>query len=127
MQVEEKVWYLGERAEQLALLYLSRRDDLIITKLENGYGPDLLVEICPNNHPTGRMIGIEIKALLAIQPNQRGEVKIKFSNRDIDYFKDTPFPLCLFVFAMQNDAAYYRWLKEPVSSPKEGAILVLKQ
>ena len=108
---ELKVWYLGERAEQLAILHLSRRSDLRATRLHDDYGIDFLVEIFRDNLPTGRMFGVLLKARLSYDEMPKFDrIAAKFTPADL------PFPLCFFVFVMEDDAAYYRWIKQPIIS-----------
>jgi hypothetical protein len=61
----KKLWYLDTRAEYLAIIHLSRRDDLVITKQPDAeeHGFDMLVSICQNQKPTGRVFGIQLKRL----------------------------------------------------------------
>jgi hypothetical protein len=113
MIVQPKVWYLEERAEALALVHLTRRNDLRVTKLNDDYGVDLLVEISRDDLPTGRMFGVILRARLS--PRELS----KFDQINTRFTQDVPFPLCLFAFVMENDAAYYRWIKQPLVS-REG-------
>jgi Domain of unknown function (DUF4365) len=106
------LWYIDQRAEQLAFVYLSRRDDLIIHKQDNDHLIDYLVTITENGNYTGKMFGVQVKAQLSIKPAQCGA----FFTLDLESAlipEDIPFPLCLFVFSMDTDVGYYRWLKEP--------------
>ncbi|MCB9077452.1 MAG: DUF4365 domain-containing protein [Anaerolineaceae bacterium] len=61
-----QAWYITERAEQLAFIYLSRRDDLVITKQNDDYGIDFLVSIVEAGKYTGRVFGVQIKAGLSL-------------------------------------------------------------
>lgn len=115
---KSEAWYLGERAEQLAIVYLSRRDDLVITKQKSGSddGIDLLVNLLKTGTNTGRVFGVQVKALMSnrqIQPvSPREAVRINLNKVRVP--RDIPFPLCLFVFIMETDEGYYRWVKQPV-------------
>ena len=40
---------------------------------------------------------------------------------------DLPFPLCLFVFSMDTDAGYYRWLKAPTVDETGKATLAVNR
>ena len=123
-----QVWYIEQRAEQLAFVYLSRRDDLVITKQPDDYGLDFLVSIVENGKYTGRVFGVQIKARLSLEPIQPGislANGFKLNFHESELLEDIPFPLCLFVFAMENDVGYYRWLKEPKFDSKGKPELVL--
>jgi len=115
---EKDVWYLGERAEQLAIVYLSRRNDLVITRQTGpDYGLDFLVTLTKEGDYTGRIFGVEVKALRSrkqVRPVLRDSDEIKIEVRQIEILKDIPFPVCLFVFTMDNDEGFYKWIKKPV-------------
>jgi Domain of unknown function (DUF4365) len=124
-------WYLEERAEQLAIVYLSRRNDVVITRQRDGSddGIDLLVSLLKTGTSTGRVFGIEVKALRSnrqIHPaSQREEVRINLSKVGVP--RDIPFPLCLFVFIMETDEGYYRWVKKPAYGLSKKPQLLLNE
>lgn len=129
---DENVWYLGKRAEQLAFVYLSRREDVMITEQSQSsdYGVDYLVTLINNGEYTGRMFGVEVKALKSTTQVQRiapdgSEAQINIKNVFVP--KDIPFPLCLFVFIMETDEGYFRWLKKPVYDGQSHPLLRLNQ
>jgi uncharacterized protein DUF4365 len=110
----EQAWYLRQRAEALALVYLTRRSDLLIHQQGTDYGIDFIVEIVKENHVTRKTFGLQIKArTTALTNNMIKQLKI----RDLHFEQgreELPFPLCLFFFTMENDEAFYKWLSEPV-------------
>jgi len=120
---EQKRWYLDTRAEYLAIINLSRRDDLVVTKqpeAEN-YGFDFLVSICQRKKPTGRVFGIQIKAVMSLKPfykkHRANEIQLNLTTFQPT---DMPFPLYyLFVFTMENDDGYYQWINQPFPHSKD--------
>lgn len=127
-----QVWYIEQRAEQLTFVYLSRHDELDIKKQDSDYdsGLDFLVSIVENGKYTGKVFGVLVKANLSLEPIQQGISLPNSFILNIDepaLPEDIPFPLCLFVFAMENDAGYYRWLKEPQFDSKGKPELVLNK
>jgi hypothetical protein len=128
---KSEAWYLEERAEQLAIVYLSRRNDVVITRQRDGSddGIDLLVSLLKTGTSTGRVFGIEVKALRSnrqIHPaSQREEVRINLSKVGVP--RDIPFPLCLFVFIMETDEGYYRWVKKPAYGLSKKPQLLLNE
>jgi len=119
MRVTES-WLIGQRAIQLAIVYFSRRNDLLITQPpEFDYGVDLLISVTQHGQPTGRLFGVQIKASRHLQIKSvsldKNEYKIKVATPEV--LKDLPFPLCVVVFNMENDDGYYRWVLEPIVRP----------
>ncbi len=118
-----KSWSFGrQRAEHLAILHLTRRSDLLVSepRLEADNGVDFLVEICKNSRITGRMFGVQVKASTHLQISPLTENEVKIAHRDgaaihlPSTLEDLPFPFCLFLFQMEDDEGYYRWLNQPV-------------
>lgn len=116
MRVTES-WPIEERATQLAIVYFSRRNDLLIKQAhEFDYGIDLLIHITQHGQLTGRLFGVHIKASRHLQARRvrldKNEYTIKVTAPET--LKDLPFPLCIVVFNMENDDGYYRWGLEPI-------------
>ncbi|MHC5939348.1 DUF4365 domain-containing protein [Nostoc sp.] len=109
-------WYIGRRAESLAVVYLTRRDDLIISQPTPNQGLDFLITITKDGVYTGRLFGIEVKATNSTS-NLKKHNEILKLDKDrlsiLEKFKDLPFPVCLFFFILENDQGYYKWILEP--------------
>lgn len=107
---------LGQRAERLAIIHLSRRDDLNVTQSQDEYGIDLLVNLIKAGKTTGRVFGVLVKATRSLPIKGAGsegeQIKLQISSSKIP--EDLPFPLALFVFNMEDDQGYFRWLLSPV-------------
>ncbi len=98
------------RAESLAVVYLTRRDDVHVTAHPTGVsGVDLLVSLLQEGNDTGRYLGIEVKAS-ASAPLSRSVIAAQ-----AERLADVPFPICLFAFTMEDDKAYWTWLREPLA------------
>ncbi|SOD02656.1 protein of unknown function [bacterium JGI 053] len=116
--------FLAERAELLAFIHLTRREDLIVNRLESAdSGVDFLVTLVLGGAPTGRMFGIQVQASEGSATCPRdlhapGDLPF----RDV---ADVPLPLCRFVFTMADDKGYYGWLKEPVVADRHAPVLRL--
>jgi hypothetical protein len=111
----EQAWYIGERAEALARVQLTRRKDLRVYQELNHTGVDFLVEISKDARNTRRVFGIQIKGQVeAINETtqQKTEISDTYTNQmNTDVF---PFPICVFFFTMEDDRGYYTWLTEPI-------------
>ena len=127
---QENVWYLGERAMQLAFVYLSRRSDLIVTEQSSSAdgGIDYLVSLAKDGEYTGRMFGVQVKAQKSkshIHRSPSGEGGAHINIKEVYVPRDIPFPICLFVFVMETDDGYFKWLKKPVCGEQSHPRLVL--
>ena len=113
MMIDNLQAFIDERAENLAIVYLTRRPDLSIQRMEANRGLDLFVEILENEKPSGQVFGIQLKATAACSPADMPTDLLK--DNSLKYAQNLPFPVCLFLFEMEHDRGFYTWLKAPVS------------
>ncbi|MEW6491928.1 MAG: DUF4365 domain-containing protein [Cyanobacteriota bacterium] len=112
----KEAWYIGQRSEALAVMYLTRRDDLIVSRQKEEHGLDLLVTLIKDGGYRGRLFGVQVKAT-ASTPKliQRDDsVEIKLDLEPLQSLAELPFPVCLFFFTLENDKGYYKWILEPI-------------
>lgn len=121
-------WYIGLRSEALAVVYLTGRDDLIVSQQKQGQGVlDFSVTITKDGNYTGRIFGVQVKATVSSSELIEHDDMFKLKNQEynkLKNFRDLPFPVCLFFFTLDNDKGYYRWILEPII--KEGNNVALK-
>jgi hypothetical protein len=113
---KEDLWYVSQRSEALAIVYLTRRDDFTVTKAPNPEtGLDLLVTIGAQDKPSGRLFGVVLQPLLSRElPEESGET-IQLPRSPVpSSVADLPFPVCCFRFVVDRDYGYYCWLMEPI-------------
>lgn len=102
-------WYVEERAEHLAVVYLTRRDDLVVRSAPEGERPDFLVTITGGGH-NWRVFGVDLQARLSkLAPASEPDL----SDADRQLFRDVPFPVIQLVFEVDRDEGRFRWIKEP--------------
>src|SRR5688500_17840486 len=111
MMDNSHVWYIEERAIQLAIVYLTRRDDLLIYNMSNmpDNSFDLLVRIKGNSQPKNRVFGVEVKGKRLLQATKSSEefaFDIQYTKKELLVY----IPVCVFLFNMTNDEGFYRWL-----------------
>lgn len=111
--------FINERAEHLAVVYLTRRQDLVIERMTADYGLDMLVTILRDKLPTGRVFGVQVKGQDKAFKDDIQEVSLSFTRKETSYFQELPFPVCLFLFTMEDDKGYYRWIKYPVGESNQ--------
>jgi len=46
---------------------------------------------------------------------------------DVSAYQDAPYPVCQFVFTMDDDQGYWKWIKEPAVDDRIGNTLLLNQ
>ena len=115
--------FFARRAEDLAFIHLTRRDDLIVNRIPSpDSGVDLLVTVARGGVPTGRMFGVQVKGCGG-SVRSPGDLECVLEQPHARSVADAPFPLCMFVFTMDDDRGYYGWLKEPVHGTRRSVAL----
>jgi hypothetical protein len=111
----KEAWYIGQRSEALAIMYLTRRDDLIVSRQKEEHGLDFLVTLLRNGSYSGRLFGVEVKATVSTPKlvQYDDSVEIKLNLYQLQFLAELPFPVCLFFFTLENDQGYYKWILEP--------------
>ena len=84
--------FIAERAEQLAIVYLSRSPELTIERLPSDFGVDMLVTVCPDQAPTGRVFGVQVKARHGHFDLSAQTITKSLFQVDPKSHKDLPFP-----------------------------------
>lgn len=115
------------RAESLAAVYLTRRPDLHVERYAvKESGIDFLVTILKEGASTGRLFGVQTKGIYKQGNRASSHNGSKATAHSIDYSisADLPFPVCLFLFSMQDDAGYWRWLLEPRTDAEQRQLLM---
>jgi hypothetical protein len=122
------VWYISERAEQLAIVYLTRLDELRVVKPADLHSNlDYLVLIEIPDYETEPRFGVVVKGSLKTSQNQpdanRSDVHHLTDLELARYQSDSDIPICLLVFIMEDDQGWYRWLREPIITEERQGVL----
>jgi hypothetical protein len=110
-------WFVAERAEALAVVYLTRRDDVEVIPVSPAAshpGYDLLIQLRQGDPATRPSFGIIVKGTRSQRHSNRGTRPASFP---IAYkageLAPNTIPVCLFVFTVDDELGYYRWLQQP--------------
>ncbi|QTA87559.1 DUF4365 domain-containing protein [Desulfonema magnum] len=112
---KNNLWYIDQRAEYLANMYLSRRDDLIIERQNHTHdrGIDILIDICHSGTLTGRVFGVRIRAERSASHIRRVShnlITYRYPVSTLEIIRDIPFPVVLLLMVMEDDSGYYNWI-----------------
>jgi hypothetical protein len=112
----KEAWYIGQRAEALAIMYLTNRDDLIVSRQQEENGLDFLVTLLKDGNYTGRLFGVQVKATVSTPKLVQNDdiIEIKLDLQQLQSLAELPFPVCLFFFTLENDQGCCKWILEPV-------------
>jgi hypothetical protein len=120
----DRSWLNGMRAEVLAKVYLTpahRVEVIPVSRYSPGLGYDLLVRV--TRKETSERPEFGVAARDTRQPLGTNRL-IAVLRRAAGGIEESDLPLCLFVFNVQTEDGYFRWLLEPVVEPDGQARLV---
>jgi Domain of unknown function (DUF4365) len=108
--------FIAERARISALVYLTRREDLIVTEETADVGGDLWVTLKPGKKEGHRKFGVQLKgAWAAVAPGHVNKA-LQPGIQQMLRYRPFPLPVVLFFFTMENNEGWYTWVAEPVVS-----------
>jgi hypothetical protein len=120
MSQKEKEWFLDERARALAVMHLTRRDDLKVAGpgTASDLGLAFLVRIVKEaSRPSLRQFGVALDASISAATEAEVNERLRPVVARYRHLGDCPYPICLFHFTMADNAGYYTWIAEPIVAP----------
>jgi len=118
--------FIAHRVDALAYVTLTRRDDLVVTKIPDGSDLDLLVKMGSPGDRQLRWLGIlhhGVSKSLSDDEASR-ELMTWFRQRGKESgVVQYPFPVIALIFSMENDEGFYAWRSRPTVNTDKMPIL----
>jgi hypothetical protein len=115
MPDSEQEWFVAERARALLIVYLTRRDDLVLSECAKEKGLNYLVWIKNENEsPSVRQFGVFLRASVKAHTLPQLNKILRPQMRSLLRGRNFPYPVCLLYFTMEDNQGYYTWMVEPV-------------
>jgi len=108
--------FIAERVRALAVVYLTRRDDLIISDETAEFGVDLWVTLNPEDKHGHRKFGVKLQGIWSAVTSGRPDKNLQTTMQRMLRYGPFPFPVVIFFFTMENNEGWYTWAAEPVVS-----------
>lgn len=121
----EQPWFVGERAESLAILHLTRRKELEvipISRYAHRAGYDLLVRVNQPNMADDATFAVAVKGERSLPQGRDHLFQVRYSPIQL---KQAELPVCIFLFNVTTEVGFYRWLYEPAVDKRNQANLRL--
>jgi hypothetical protein len=121
----QQKWFIAERSKALAMVVLTRRDDLVVRNAGQDTGLQFLVSFSKGNgEPAIRQFGVFLRGTKSpvIEAHLDRTLRPKMQS----YLRKGPFPypVCLFHFTMDDDQGYFTWVAEPAVADEEPRLLL---
>jgi hypothetical protein len=118
MDREFKQWFITERARALAMILLTRRDDLEVKETSEENGLDFTVYIKADADSGNRPFGVYVAGGMTPATLDAAGQYMKPALEKVQSIGPFPFPVCLFYFTVKHDKGYCAWVYEPAVTRK---------
>lgn len=108
-----KEWFIEERARALALVLLTRREDLVVKETREENGLDFTAYVKTERHLGNRPFGIYLAATMTPVTLDTANNHLKPVLEQVHSVGPFLFPVCVFYFTVKDDQGYYTWAYEP--------------
>jgi hypothetical protein len=107
--------FIAERVKDLAVMYLTRRNDLEVKWQDKGQEwIHCIVEIKGKDNPARRVFGVELRGTMSPVTDDHANKVLHPSMQNMLRRGEFPFPACLLYFTMENNEGRFTWIAEPV-------------
>src|SRR5262245_7562371 len=114
MSESTQEWFVAERSRALAMIHLTRRDDLVITRASQEVGLDYLVSIRKRPGERAlRQFGVFLRGSKSATTEEQLDELLRPLMQSLLRAGEFPYPVCLFHFTMDDDQGYVTWVAEP--------------
>jgi hypothetical protein len=119
---QQREVHIEKRARALATILLTRRNDLLIEEVQDDIGQDYIVRFHTKGKDGLREFGVGLKGTLTAATKDDADGVLRPVMQEKKRYGPFLRPVCLFLFAMENDAGWYTWVEEPME--KAGKVLL---
>jgi hypothetical protein len=106
--------FLAERTRALALVHLTRRDDLIVRGPDVDLGLDYLIHVVGSKKGVPRRFGVVLRGAWPAASSESIGRRLRSTMQALLKRGPFSFPVCLFYFTMADNQGYYAWVAEPL-------------
>jgi hypothetical protein len=106
----DEPWYLESQAEAYAILELTNRADVRVTRTPRLPGLDLLLSLTGSSGQVRHFGVVIVPRVIAAEPASIAPERIE---RDQEFFGEIAFPVLMLSFAADEPAGEFRWIAEP--------------
>jgi hypothetical protein len=123
--MERQQYFIAERVQNLAALYLGRIPCLIFTQLGDvDTGFDLLAVI-KGDKPGVRQFGVELRGTWEAVDKQHADRVLRPAFAQLAQYGGFPFPVFLMYFTMQNSQGWFSWISRPTDTAGKAGLDLL--
>ena len=114
MTNEAKEQFLAEQVRALATIILTRRGDLTVVDTKKDTGLDLHVFIDREDKPMRLTFGLLLRGVPSPLSAEQANKVLGPTLGQFQGMRKFTYPVCLFLFTLREEQAFFSWLAEPV-------------
>jgi hypothetical protein len=120
---QQRQLFVEKRVRALALMLLTRREDLFIEEVKDDIGLDFIVRFHTKAKEGLREFGIKLGGSWSTVTKEHIDTAVSPIVQEMK--RHGPFlrPVCVFLFTMENDEGWYAWVAEPIEVADGNALL----
>ena len=103
--------FIAKRVQALAVMYLTRRRDLLVETAAEDIGFDLVVRLVLPEKDGVRQFGVKLAGALT---KQHADKVLRRCVEQTQKHGPFAFPICTFFFGMEDNQGCYTWIAAPV-------------
>lgn len=119
--------FVAERTEALAMVYLTRRPDLWVTKGSDDLPYNLIVHLQNEHPPSNKTFAVELRGAESPVTIEHANKVLLPTMRTLGRNARVSMPVCLFFFTMQDNKGYHTWVLQPVIENSRNPRLVARE
>jgi hypothetical protein len=108
--------FIDKRARALAMMLLSRHEDLLIEEVKDDIGLDYFVRFHTEGKEGLREFGVALRGGQPAATKGDADEVLRPALQQMKPYGPFLRPVCLFFFTMENDGGWYTWVAEPIES-----------
>jgi hypothetical protein len=120
---KQRRYFVEKRVRALALMLLTRRDDLLIEEVKDDIGLDFIVRFHTKGKEGLREFGIKLGGGWSAVSEEQIGLLVRPTVKELNRYGPFLRPVCLFLFTMENDDGWYAWVAEPIET-EDGQVLL---
>src|SRR4051812_26580929 len=114
MRTDFKTWFAAARAKALAVVLLTRRDDLEVEETSGDMGPDFTVRIKSPDGSGPCSFGVLLRSTLSPVTIKQANARLRPTLNGLPREGEVLMPVSVFYYPVKDDQGYYTWGHEPV-------------
>jgi hypothetical protein len=110
----EREVLIEKRARALTMMLLTRREDLLVDEVKDDIGLDYIIRFHSKGKAGLREFAVQVTGAWPAATKDDADQSLRPALQQLNRYGPFLRPVCLFLFTMENDGAWYTRFAEPI-------------